>query len=65
MNDVKDILELVKIKIERNEEYFTKNQGAYKPHGGGQAIANSNNASPNEMPKLTLINNNKGPGGGF
>jgi hypothetical protein len=24
LNDVKDILELVKIKIERNEEYFAK-----------------------------------------
>ena len=24
LNDVKDILELVKIKIERNEEHFTK-----------------------------------------
>ncbi len=25
LNDVKDILELVKIKIERNEEHFSKN----------------------------------------
>jgi hypothetical protein len=24
LNDIKDILELVKIKIERNEEYFAK-----------------------------------------
>lgn len=25
LNDVKDILELVKVKIERNEEHFNKN----------------------------------------
>lgn len=28
LSDVKDILELVKIKIERNEEYFAKQQQA-------------------------------------
>jgi hypothetical protein len=28
LNDVKDILELVKIKIERNEEHFNKNPAA-------------------------------------
>jgi len=31
LNDVKDILELVKIKIERNEEYFQNKKGMPNP----------------------------------
>lgn len=41
LNDVKDILELVKIKIERNEEYFAKNKDS-------EMLRNATNA-----PKIT------------
>ncbi len=44
LNDVKDILELVKIKIERNEEYFAKNKDS-------DALRNAVNA-----PKITSGN---------
>jgi hypothetical protein len=33
LNDVKDILELVKIKIERNEQYFLQQKGMTGPSG--------------------------------
>lgn len=40
LNDVKDILELVKLKIERNEEFFTRQRyggaGAPQANGAGQ-----------------------------
>lgn len=39
LNDVKDILELVKIKIERNEEFFSKQKGL--------AVSNFDNQNPN------------------
>ena len=32
LNDVKDILELVKIKIERNEQYFLTQKGMTAPN---------------------------------
>lgn len=34
LNDVKDILELVKMKIERNEEHFAKEKGLPVGPGG-------------------------------
>jgi len=45
LNDVKDILELVKIKIERNEEYFSKQKGIN--NGGSSSHNNNNNNNDN------------------
>jgi hypothetical protein len=39
--DVKDILELVKLKIERNEEYFSKQKGI--PYNAGNLAADNSN----------------------
>lgn len=63
LNDVKDILELVKIKIERNEEYFQKNKGITPK--GAQLPINENNEGFRAMngatPKMTssLIDSGK------
>ena len=44
MNDVKDILELVKIKIERNEDFFTRTSKLPAPTGGvGNPIIGAGN----------------------
>ena len=38
LNDVKDILELIKIKIERNEEYFQKQKTGANTNGNSKPI---------------------------